>query len=128
VHDGHYNVLGEHRGDVRDEFRNEARMFSTAPPGTAARRPEQTAQECSARNFESPLWQDTALRSIPDFMRGQRRENGLVVRGPMASRLEFRHIPRIQRVSTSLLVSLQKMLTLTQSFPFHERNPSDDAD
>jgi hypothetical protein len=32
------------------------------------------------------------------------------------------------RVSTSLLVSLQKMLTLTQSFPFHERNPSDDAD
>lgn len=62
-------------------------MFSTAPPGTAARGPEQTAQECSARNFESPLWQDTALRSIPDFMRGQRRENGLVVRGPMASRV-----------------------------------------
>jgi hypothetical protein len=32
------------------------------------------------------------------------------------------------RVSTSLLVSLQKMLTLTQSVPFHERNPRDDAD
>ena len=59
--------LGEHRVDVRDECRNEARMFGATPPGAAAHRPEHAAQECAARQFESSLWKDTALRSIPNM-------------------------------------------------------------
>src|SRR5437868_15523435 len=65
-HDGRVSVLGEHGVDVQDESRNEARMFSAAPPGFAAHRSEQAAQVRSGRQFESPLWKNTALRSFPN--------------------------------------------------------------
>ena len=41
-------------------------MFGFAPPALATRRSEQGAQECSSSRFESPLWKDTALRSVPN--------------------------------------------------------------
>src|ERR1700681_1136655 len=64
--DGRSVVLGEQRVDVSDEPRNEACMFGAAPPGSAALRSEQVAQERSGRQFESPLWKNTALRSLPN--------------------------------------------------------------
>jgi len=63
-------VLGEHRVDVSDETRNEACMFGAAPPGFAAFRSEQAAQVRSDRQFESPFWKNTALRSLPNVEGG----------------------------------------------------------
>src|SRR5438105_13894806 len=54
--------IGEDRVDVHDESRNEACMFGAAPPGSAAHRSEQAAQERSGSQFESALWKNTALR------------------------------------------------------------------
>src|SRR5690349_12719800 len=68
-HHGRSTVLGEHGVDVSDEPGNEARMFGAAPPGPAARRRENAAQECPCRRFESPLWKNTALRSVPNMKR-----------------------------------------------------------
>ena len=44
-------------------------MFGFAPPALATRRYEQGGQECTSRRFESPLWKDTALRSVPNVER-----------------------------------------------------------
>src|SRR5438270_8935055 len=65
-HDGHSTVLSEHGVDVQDEPRNETRMFGAAPPGFAAHRSEQAAQVRSGRQFESPLWKNSALCSLPN--------------------------------------------------------------
>jgi len=66
---GRSAVLGEYGVDVHDEPRNEGRMFGSAPPSPAARRPEQFAQEWPSRRFESPLRKDIALRSVPNVER-----------------------------------------------------------
>jgi hypothetical protein len=65
-HDGHSTVIGEYGVDIQDEPRHEARIFGAAPPGFAAHRSEQAAQVRSDRQFESPLWKNTALRSLPN--------------------------------------------------------------
>src|SRR5437763_13278556 len=65
-HDGRSTVLGEYGVDIQDERRNEARMFGAAPPGFAAHRSEQAAQVRSGRQFESPLWKNAALCSLPN--------------------------------------------------------------
>ena len=44
-------------------------MFGFAPPALATRCSEQGGQECTSRRFESPLWKDTALRSVPNVER-----------------------------------------------------------
>ena len=41
-------------------------MFGFAPPALATRRSEQGAQECSTCRFESPLRENTTLRSLPN--------------------------------------------------------------
>ena len=64
-HDGPSAVLGAHCVDVSDESGNEAGMFGAAPPGSAAHRSEHAAQERSGDQFESPLWKNTTLRSVP---------------------------------------------------------------
>jgi hypothetical protein len=64
--DGRSTVPGEQGVDVRDEPRNEARMFGAAPPDFAMRRLKQAVEECSTRRFESSLRKDTAFRAIPN--------------------------------------------------------------
>jgi len=44
-------------------------MFGFAPPALATRCSEQGGQKCTSRRLESPLWKDTALRSIPNVER-----------------------------------------------------------
>ena len=72
-HDGRsavrFGVLREHGVDVHDEPRNEACMSGAAPPGAAAHRPEQFAQEWPSRRLEGPFRKDTALRSVPNVER-----------------------------------------------------------
>src|SRR4051812_27660572 len=58
--------LGEHGVDVQDEPGMEANMFGFAPPALATRRSEQRIQERSTCRFESPLREDSALRSVPN--------------------------------------------------------------
>src|SRR2546423_6288256 len=41
-------------------------MFGAVPPSSAAHRSEQAAQVRSNRQFESPLRENTALRSLPN--------------------------------------------------------------
>src|SRR6266446_10089202 len=61
-----FGVLRERGGDIHDEPRREARLFGVAPPPPATRRCKQATQVCSTRQFESPLREDTALRSLPN--------------------------------------------------------------
>src|SRR5437763_14646850 len=58
--------LGEHGVDVQDEPGMEANMFGFAPPALATRCSEQRVQERSTCRFESPLREDSALRSVPN--------------------------------------------------------------
>ena len=59
-------VLREHGVNIHDELRREARLFGAAPPPRATCRSEQATQVYSTRQFESPLREDTALRSLPN--------------------------------------------------------------
>ena len=45
-------------------------MFGSAPPGRAARRSEQFAEERPRRRFESPFRKDAALGSVPNVESG----------------------------------------------------------
>src|SRR5438874_2186056 len=47
-------------------------LRGTAPPGAAARCPEQATQERSGRQLECPFGENSALRSVPD-MKGRPR-------------------------------------------------------
>jgi len=61
-----FGVLREDGVDIHDEPRREARLFGAAPPPPATYRSEQATQVCSTRQFESPLREDTTLRSLPN--------------------------------------------------------------